>query len=57
MTCHIGDRISSWLSDFTGISSPYEAPQSPELHIRTDEQDVSQAVRIIAEYLTEHGYL
>jgi adenylylsulfate kinase len=45
------------LSDFTGISAPYEAPEKPELHIRTDECDVTQSVRIIAEYLTDKGYL
>jgi adenylyl-sulfate kinase len=33
---------------FTGISSPYEAPQSPEIHLHTDLDSVEQSVdRII----------
>ena len=29
---------------FTGISSPYEAPQSPEIHLHTDLDSVDQSV-------------
>jgi hypothetical protein len=43
--------------DFTGISAPYEAPHSPEIHIKTHEVEVTEAVRIITEFLTTHGYL
>ena len=43
--------------DFTGISAPYEAPHSPEIHINTHEVEVAEAVRIITEFLTAHGYL
>ncbi|TFY75330.1 hypothetical protein EWM64_g8682 [Hericium alpestre] len=39
------------IKDFTGISAPYEAPEMPELHIKTDECDVTEAVRTITEYL------
>ncbi|KAJ7096432.1 adenylylsulfate kinase [Mycena epipterygia] len=39
------------IKDFTGISAPYEAPESPEIHIKTDETDVEGSVRIITEYL------
>jgi len=45
------------IKDFTGVSAPYEAPENPEIHIRTDECDVSESVRIIAEYLAQHGYV
>ena len=44
-------------TDFTGISAPYEAPESPEIHIRTDECDVTEAVRRITEYLSEKLYI
>lgn len=44
-------------SDFTGISAPYETPHSPEIHIKTHEVEVVEAVRIITEFLTTHGYL
>lgn len=43
--------------DFTGISAPYEAPHSPEIHIKTHEVEVTEAVRIITEFLTTHEYL
>jgi hypothetical protein len=43
--------------DFTGISAPYEAPEKPEIHIKTDESDVTESVRIITQYLSEKGYI
>ncbi|KIJ61354.1 hypothetical protein HYDPIDRAFT_42757 [Hydnomerulius pinastri MD-312] len=45
------------IKEFTGISAPYEAPENPDIHIRTDECDVTQAVKIITEYLTTHNYI
>jgi len=45
------------IKDFTGISVPYEAPESPEIHIRTDEVGVADAVRIIADYLVAKQYI
>lgn len=31
------------IREFTGISSPYEAPQDPEVHVRTDQVDLAAA--------------
>ncbi|KZS98514.1 adenylylsulfate kinase [Sistotremastrum niveocremeum HHB9708] len=45
------------IADFTGISAPYEAPETPEIHIRTDQNDLAQSVEIIAEYLIKHNYV
>ncbi|KAJ7703311.1 adenylylsulfate kinase [Mycena rosella] len=45
------------IKDFTGISAPYESPESPEIHIKTDETDVEGSVRIITEYLEKNGYV
>ncbi|KAG1742853.1 adenylylsulfate kinase [Suillus lakei] len=45
------------IKDFTGISAPYEAPENPDIHIRTDECDVTMAVEVIIEYLTKHNYI
>jgi adenylylsulfate kinase-like enzyme len=39
------------IKDFTGISAPYEAPESPEIHIRSDKVSVEEAVAQITEYL------
>ncbi|KIP03322.1 hypothetical protein PHLGIDRAFT_130221 [Phlebiopsis gigantea 11061_1 CR5-6] len=45
------------IKDFTGISAPYEAPVSPEVHIKTDECDVAEAVRRITAYLSENSFI
>jgi len=45
------------IKNFTGISAPYEPPENPELHIRTDQCDVPQAVEVIMEYLIRHDYI
>jgi adenylylsulfate kinase len=45
------------ISNFTGISSPYEPPQHPEIQLKTDEMTIDIAVEKILNYLTENGYL
>jgi adenylyl-sulfate kinase len=42
------------IKEFTGISAPYEAPEKPEIHIRTDQVTVEEAVQTIVDYLTTH---
>jgi adenylyl-sulfate kinase len=39
------------IRDFTGIDAPYEAPEDPEIVVRTDEQTVDESVAIIMEQL------
>ncbi|KAJ1900771.1 Adenylyl-sulfate kinase [Kickxella alabastrina] len=39
------------IKEFTGISAPYEAPESPEIHIRTDQKSIAEAVEQIFAYL------
>ena len=39
--------------DFTGISSPYEPPVSPEIHIKTSEYSVDDCVSQIVQYLEQ----
>ncbi|KAG8956237.1 Adenylyl-sulfate kinase [Tulasnella sp. 424] len=45
------------IKDFTGISAPYEAPASPEIHIPTADLDVAQSVELIAKYLQDKGFI
>ncbi|KAF8554705.1 adenylylsulfate kinase [Imleria badia] len=45
------------IKDFTGISAPYEAPEHPEIHIKTDQCEVKEVVEIIARYLDTHNYI
>jgi len=35
------------IKDFSGISSPYEAPKNPAIEIRTDSQEVSECVDLL----------
>ncbi len=37
------------ISNFTGISSPFESPVNPDIHIKTVESSVDRAVDIILE--------
>ena len=39
------------LSDFTGISSPYEAPESPEVRLPTEQMSVNECVDSIVAVL------
>ena len=36
---------------FTGIDSAYEAPENPEIHLRTDQQSIDDCVQKIIDYL------
>src|SRR5436189_979479 len=39
------------IRDFTGIDAPYEAPEDPEIVVRTDQQTVDESVATILEQL------
>ena len=39
------------IRDFTGIDAPYEAPEDPEIVVRTDQQSVEESVATILEQL------
>ena len=45
------------IPNFTGISSPYEAPTKPEIHILNDEITIEDVTTQIIDYLEEKGYL
>jgi adenylylsulfate kinase len=45
------------LKGFTGIDDPYEAPERPEIHLRTDECSVEESVRRIIGWLEKKGLL
>lgn len=42
---------------FTGISSPYEAPEQPEVHLKTDEMSIEQAAEQVVQYLKGKGII
>ncbi|ORY66504.1 Adenylylsulfate kinase-domain-containing protein [Pseudomassariella vexata] len=45
------------IKEFTGISAPYEAPENPEITIKTHEKSVEECVAQILEWLQEKGYV
>jgi len=45
------------IKEFTGISAPYEAPERPELMIRTAQQSVDESVSQILRHLEEQGLI
>jgi len=45
------------IKDFTGISSPYEAPEKPEIVLTTDKDYLEELVNKILVYLEEKGII
>ncbi len=39
------------ISNFTGISSPFEAPENPDLLINTVDQTIEQSANLILDYV------
>ena len=39
------------IKDFTGISSPFEAPENPELEINTSELSIEESVKKVLDYI------
>ncbi len=45
------------IASFTGISDPYEAPELPELVLRTDQMTLSDEVAALLDLLKDRGLL
>jgi bifunctional enzyme CysN/CysC len=45
------------LKNFTGIDSPYEAPENPEIYVDTTKNSSEQSAEAIVEYLQRNGIL
>ena len=45
------------ISDFTGISSPYEKPEHPEVVLKTGEESLEASVEKVLEYLRGKGFI
>lgn len=42
---------------FTGISDPYEAPENPEIELKTDSESLEESTEKIINYLEQRGIL
>lgn len=49
--------IEGEIKDFTGINDPYEEPENPEIVLNTAEEDISESVEKVIEYLEEKGHI
>nr|WP_224369509.1 adenylyl-sulfate kinase [Hyalangium versicolor] len=49
--------LSGEIQNFTGISDPYESPESPELVLHTDSEPVNESVARILDALRTRGLI
>lgn len=49
-------KINNSLTDFTGIDSPYEPPQRPEMTLPTNEMSVSECTQQLVDMLVTRVY-
>jgi sulfate adenylyltransferase len=45
------------VKDFTGVSDPYEPPESPELTLQTTDTTPTGNAQLVLEYLESRGFL
>jgi len=45
------------IKNLTGVSDPYEAPEHPQLELRTDKESVKANTNQVITYLVKKGYL
>ena len=45
------------IQNFTGISSPYEAPLNPEIRLNTDKLSIQECVDTVLQYLRSKNYI
>src|SRR5436309_11588720 len=49
--------LAGEITGFTGVSDPYEPPQSPEIYIDTMNQNPEESIQLILNELVDMGYL
>ena len=45
------------IKNFTGIDSPYEGPESPEIHLHMADMSAEEAAAQVIAWLEQHGYI
>jgi len=50
-------RRAGEIPEFTGISSPYEKPENPEIIVDTDKDSVEKCAEKIIDHLKKEGVL
>jgi bifunctional enzyme CysN/CysC len=49
--------LAGSIKNFTGIDSPYERPEQPELTLKTATSDVAKEASRVMAFLRQHGYV
>jgi adenylylsulfate kinase len=49
--------LAGEITGFTGVSDPYEPPQSPEIYVDTMTQNPDESLQMILDQLGEMGYI
>ena len=49
--------LAGEIQHFTGISDPYEEPESPDLVLDTERETVEESVLRLLEHLKARGYI
>jgi len=49
--------IAGEIPNFTGISDPFEAPQNPDIHLRTDQTTPEECAQVILDKLEALGFV
>ena len=49
--------IAGEIPNFTGISDPFEAPENPDIHVRTDQGTPEECADQILQKLEQLGYI
>ncbi len=49
--------IAGQLKGFTGVDDPYEAPESPEIRIDTEQSSAEESAGRILDYLYSNGFM
>jgi adenylyl-sulfate kinase len=49
--------IAGEIPNFTGISDPFEAPENPDIHVRTDQQTVAESAAYVIGELEARGLI
>lgn len=57
MKIFIRPSIKLFCLGFTGIDSPYEPPESPEIVVKTAEMTISECMHEVVRHLQEKGVI
>jgi bifunctional enzyme CysN/CysC len=47
--------LAGEIKNFTGVDSPYEAPESPEIRLDTEGRSPEEMVELLEDWLARHG--